>query len=63
MEIAKSADIAIVFTVADSGEGYITVDTNMGDRNNLSVWNNGDNLVRSLVQRFLSKLTINRLTL
>jgi beta-glucosidase len=45
MEVARSADVAIVFTVADSGEGYITVDGNMGDRNNLSVWNNGDILV------------------
>lgn len=46
VELARTADVAIVFSVADSGEEYITVDGNMGDRNNLSLWNNGDNLVR-----------------
>eukprot|EP00026_Physarum_polycephalum_P003732 Phypoly_transcript_03746.p1 GENE.Phypoly_transcript_03746~~Phypoly_transcript_03746.p1 ORF type:complete len:751 (+),score=112.06 Phypoly_transcript_03746:59-2311(+) len=48
MEVASSADVAIVFTVADSGEGYITVDGNMGDRNNLSCWNNGDALIQAV---------------
>jgi beta-glucosidase len=46
---AKDADVAFVFSTADSGEEYITVDGNVGDRNNLSLWNNGDNLV-SLIQ-------------
>jgi len=46
--VARDADVAIVFTVADSGEGYITVDKNEGDRNNLSVWNNGDNLISAV---------------
>ncbi len=45
MAVAKSADVAIVFSLADSGEGYITVDGNEGDRNNLTLWNNGDSLV------------------
>lgn len=42
---AKGADIAFVFSNADSGEEYITVDGNKGDRNNLTLWHNGDNLV------------------
>ncbi|KAG1449592.1 hypothetical protein G6F46_012167 [Rhizopus delemar] len=42
---AKDADIAFVFSNSDSGEQYITVDGNVGDRNNLSLWHNGDNLV------------------
>lgn len=36
---------AIVFVNADSGEGYIQVDGNLGDRNNLTLWQNGDALV------------------
>ncbi|CEG79535.1 hypothetical protein RMATCC62417_13987 [Rhizopus microsporus] len=42
---AKVADVAFVFSSADSGEEYRVVDGNVGDRNNLSLWNNGDNLV------------------
>jgi beta-glucosidase-like glycosyl hydrolase len=41
-------DAAIVFVHADSGEGYITVDGNMGDRNNLTLWANGDNLIKNV---------------
>jgi hypothetical protein len=43
--VAKDADVVFVFSSADSGEGFIVVDGNAGDRNNLSLWNNGDNLV------------------
>ena len=39
------ADVAIVFANADSGEDYITVDGNQGDRNNLTLWGNGDALI------------------
>lgn len=39
------ADVAIVFANADSGEDYITVDGNEGDRNNLTLWGNGDALI------------------
>lgn len=41
----KGAEVALVFANADSGEDYITVDTNQGDRNNLTLWGNGDALV------------------
>ena len=41
-------DAAIVFIHSDSGENYITVDGNMGDRNNLTAWANGDNLIRNV---------------
>lgn len=44
-ELAEDADIAIVFSNADSGEQYIQVDGNEGDRRNLTLWGNGDNLV------------------
>jgi hypothetical protein len=40
------AEAAIVFANADSGEDYITVDGNQGDRNNLTLWGNGDALIK-----------------
>ena len=43
--IATGVDVAIVGINSDSGEDYITVDGNEGDRNNLTAWQNGDNLV------------------
>ncbi|KAF4511498.1 hypothetical protein G6O67_003289 [Ophiocordyceps sinensis] len=39
---------AIVFANAAAGEGYITVDGNMGDRNNLTLWKNGDDLIKKV---------------
>ncbi|KAL2270497.1 hypothetical protein VTJ83DRAFT_2681 [Remersonia thermophila] len=39
---------AIVFVNANSGEGYIRVDGNIGDRNNLTLWRNGDELVKNV---------------
>jgi beta-glucosidase len=44
-DVAKDADVAFVFSNSDSGEQYLSIDGNVGDRNNLSLWNNGDNLV------------------
>jgi len=38
-------DVAFVFITSNSGEGYITVEGNAGDRNNLQAWHNGDALV------------------
>ena len=46
--IAADADVAIVFSMSDSGEEYLEVDGNVGDRNNISLWHNGDNLVRDM---------------
>nr|6SZ6_A Chain A, Beta-glucosidase [Thermochaetoides thermophila] len=39
---------AVVFVNANSGEGYITVDGNRGDRNNLTLWNGGDELIKNV---------------
>ncbi|KAK5663830.1 hypothetical protein OQA88_33 [Cercophora sp. LCS_1] len=39
---------AIVFANADSGEGYINVDGNQGDRRNLTLWKNGDDLIKNV---------------
>ena len=43
--IARHSDVCIVGVNSDSGEQYITVDGNEGDRNNLTAWHNGDNVV------------------
>ncbi|KAG8908821.1 hypothetical protein FRB99_003059 [Tulasnella sp. 403] len=45
---AAHEDVAIVFIKSDSGEGYITVDGNAGDRKNLTAWENGDQLVKAV---------------
>ncbi|KAK4933946.1 hypothetical protein LTR66_015805, partial [Elasticomyces elasticus] len=39
---------AIVFVNSDSGEGYITVDGNVGDRNNLTLWHDGEKLIQNI---------------
>lgn len=39
---------AIVFANSDSGEGYITVGGNAGDRNNLTLWKNGEDLISAV---------------
>lgn len=44
-QVANYTDAAIVFINAMSGEGYITVDKNEGDRNNLTAWHNGNDLI------------------
>ncbi|KAF2114535.1 beta-glucosidase [Lophiotrema nucula] len=46
--LAKQASVAVVFVNADSGEGYITVDGNMGDRNNLTLWQDGETLIKNV---------------
>lgn len=47
--LVSQADVtAIVFVNADSGEGYINVDGNEGDRNNLTLWHSGDDLIKNV---------------
>ncbi|KAM0270416.1 hypothetical protein ACHAQH_009463 [Verticillium albo-atrum] len=43
--VVQGTDAAIVFANANSGEAYISVDGNTGDRNNLTLWGNGDALI------------------
>ncbi|KAJ6578318.1 beta-glucosidase, partial [Mycena capillaripes] len=43
--VAQLADACLVFVNADSGEGYITVDGNAGDRNNITLWHGGEALI------------------
>ena len=46
--LASRVDTAIVFVNSDSGEGYINVDGNVGDRRNLTLWQGGDNLIQNV---------------
>ncbi|KAI9626006.1 hypothetical protein H4Q26_015994 [Puccinia striiformis f. sp. tritici PST-130] len=41
-DACKEVDVAIVHVSSDSGEGYIPVAGNAGDRNNISLWYNVD---------------------
>lgn len=50
-EIAEYADMCIVFGFADSGEGYIEVDGNFGDRKNLTLWQNTEELIQHIANR------------
>ncbi|KAI1483743.1 glycoside hydrolase family 3 protein [Daldinia eschscholtzii] len=45
---ASNASVAIVFANANSGEGYTTLDGNFGDRNNLTLWKGGDELIKAV---------------
>ena len=44
--VSQANVTAIVFVNADSGEGYINVGGNEGDRLNLTAWKNGDDLIK-----------------
>jgi beta-glucosidase len=44
--------VVIVGINSDSGEQYITVDGNEGDRDNLTAWHNGDALVEAMAKNF-----------
>ncbi|OJT07008.1 hypothetical protein TRAPUB_2138 [Trametes pubescens] len=47
---ALDQDVALVFVNADSGEGFLTVDGNEGDRKNLTLWQNADNLIAAIAE-------------
>ncbi|KAG8812312.1 hypothetical protein FRC17_002082, partial [Serendipita sp. 399] len=53
---ATGKDVAIVAISADSGEAYITVEGNSGDRNELTAWHGGDALVQAVAS--VNKKTI-----
>jgi hypothetical protein len=55
-----SGDTAIVFINADSGENYITVENNPGDRTsaNLNAWHNGDRLVQDVAAKYSNVIVI-----
>jgi beta-glucosidase len=46
--LAGQADVTLVFANADSGEGYIDVFDNYGDRNNLTLWGGIDQMIANV---------------
>lgn len=46
--VVAQATVCLVFVNADSGEGYIQVGGNYGDRNNLTAWMRGDDMVNEV---------------
>ena len=48
IQLTHQASISIVFVIANSGERFLAVDGNYGDRNNLSLSDNGDALIRTV---------------
>jgi beta-glucosidase len=50
-KFAAQASVSIVFVNADSGEGYISVDGNEGDRKNLTLWRNGETLIQNVTAK------------
>lgn len=56
MAIGKTA--ALVFINSDSGEAYLTVDGNEGDRKNLTAWHNGDDLVLAVAAQNKNTIVI-----
>jgi beta-glucosidase len=53
-------DTAVVFVTADSGENYITVENNPGDRtsSNLNLWHNGDKLIQDVATRYANVIVV-----
>lgn len=53
-------EIAIVFINSDSGENYITVDSNPGDRTTagLNAWHNGDKLVQDAAAKYSTVIVV-----
>ncbi|KAK5730170.1 hypothetical protein LTR15_000104 [Elasticomyces elasticus] len=43
--LARRANVSIVFANADSGEWFVQVDRNLGDRNNLTFWQGADEAI------------------
>ena len=50
--------VALVFVNADSGEGYINVDGNEGDRKNLTLWKNGEEVIKTATQNCNNTIVI-----
>ncbi|SPO01091.1 probable beta-glucosidase [Cephalotrichum gorgonifer] len=48
----------IVFVNADSGEGYIAVDENLGDRKNLTLWKGGDELIKNVTSECANTIVV-----
>ena len=48
-EVAKKADICIIFLNSDSGEDFIKLEKSIGDRYDLNAWHSGNELVEAVL--------------
>ena len=48
-EVAKKADICIIFLNSDSGEVFIKLEKSIGDRYDLNAWHSGNELVEAVL--------------
>ncbi|KAK5661728.1 hypothetical protein OQA88_9828 [Cercophora sp. LCS_1] len=46
--VASNASVAVVCVTAHAGEEFVRVDGNAGDRNNLTLWDNGEELIKAV---------------
>ncbi|KAJ7199035.1 glycoside hydrolase superfamily [Mycena pura] len=56
--VATNADTCLVFVNADSGEGYITVDGNAGDRTNITLWHGGEALIANIAGQCANTIVV-----
>ncbi|KAG6830364.1 hypothetical protein H0H87_008310 [Tephrocybe sp. NHM501043] len=56
--VVRFKSAALVFINSDSGEDYITVDGNEGDRKNLTAWHGGDKLVAAVAAQNKNTIVI-----
>ena len=57
-DLADYADLSIVFVNSFSGEGYVYKENNFGDRQNLSLWHNGDELIEKIASKCLKTVVV-----
>ena len=50
VEQAPHADVNIIFGLATSGEGFQTIDGNLGDRKNFTLWHNAEAVISEVVK-------------
>lgn len=56
--VASQSSVALVFVNADSGEGYIDVDGNEGDRKNMTLWKNGEQVIKTATENCNNTIVI-----
>ncbi|KAL0264437.1 hypothetical protein SLS55_000387 [Diplodia seriata] len=58
--VVNDGDVALVFVTSDSGENYLSVEGNPGDRTSsgLNVWHNGDELVQKAAEKYDNVIVI-----
>ncbi|KAG5358893.1 putative beta-glucosidase A [Yarrowia sp. C11] len=50
-DLAAKSDVNIVYVLSSAGEAIVAVDGNLGDRNNISLWHNGDELINTVASQ------------